>query len=606
MTRRPLPIRLLFNGLATLLGWLWRGYVGLFNRGLRFGGWWDINAQKGVLSLVQAWGGVFLDKGGAFYNARHPAFAGVDDDAVLANAIADGIADEIPVFLKGTWEITQPITDAAGRMTLWFSGRRNCTILYDGYPGDWIFEISSHKSEMIGGFLLYVSDVDNEYQFNGIDVKPGGSRLVIRGFPEIYRMKNGIRLTTVYGVEAELGIEEIEEIGIDFDEQGSPSTEANANTIYCQNLTGKTSGLGATGIRNVGHGNIVKSQQFSSWAIGYDGAAFSSGTMFGHFVESNTKNVQLAAGASLYWDCAQGFGGKMDIADGATFRTPWGWMHPSGLSHVPTTIAPLRYLTGFWPVTDASTVTIADRSGYGRPATKVGTWSSVAGPYGFAVSAGGSGGGGNNTIRLPTAALDSSLPWAIAVLVRPRAWVSGVNRMLTLQDGSGNYIFVNIEQDNVNMPMGYNGSGVSNLGRQITGTDEWQWVVFGYDPSVASGTIYNLNPGLLGYSVGQSAAPMTNIGATSLIEILGSGSVTGVCEVGAIALFNGGIPSRSALLHLTQLAAPLIVPGPQIPVYSDTTRPAAGRPGYTIFNTTDGKLNIDTGSGWTLADGTAT
>lgn len=41
-------------------------------------------------------------------------------------------------------------------------------------------------------------------------------------------------------------------------------------------------------------------------------------------------------------------------------------------------------------------------------------------------------------------------------------------------------------------------------------------------------------------------------------------------------------------------------------VYSDATRPAAGVAGRIIFNTDDGKLNIDTGAGWTLPDGSAT
>lgn len=41
-------------------------------------------------------------------------------------------------------------------------------------------------------------------------------------------------------------------------------------------------------------------------------------------------------------------------------------------------------------------------------------------------------------------------------------------------------------------------------------------------------------------------------------------------------------------------------------VFSDTERPAAGVAGRLIFNTTDGKLNIDDGTNWTLPDGTTT
>lgn len=43
-----------------------------------------------------------------------------------------------------------------------------------------------------------------------------------------------------------------------------------------------------------------------------------------------------------------------------------------------------------------------------------------------------------------------------------------------------------------------------------------------------------------------------------------------------------------------------------VPVYSDTTRPSAGQVGRVIFNTTDGQLNIDDGTNWTLPDGTTT
>lgn len=43
-----------------------------------------------------------------------------------------------------------------------------------------------------------------------------------------------------------------------------------------------------------------------------------------------------------------------------------------------------------------------------------------------------------------------------------------------------------------------------------------------------------------------------------------------------------------------------------IGVFTDATRPAAGIAGRVIYNSTDTNLNIDTGSGWILPDGTAT
>lgn len=42
-------------------------------------------------------------------------------------------------------------------------------------------------------------------------------------------------------------------------------------------------------------------------------------------------------------------------------------------------------------------------------------------------------------------------------------------------------------------------------------------------------------------------------------------------------------------------------------IFTDTTRPTAGAAeGRVIFNSTDGQLNIDDGTNWTLPDGTTT
>jgi hypothetical protein len=43
-----------------------------------------------------------------------------------------------------------------------------------------------------------------------------------------------------------------------------------------------------------------------------------------------------------------------------------------------------------------------------------------------------------------------------------------------------------------------------------------------------------------------------------------------------------------------------------LPVYDGAGRPAAGYAGRIIFNSDDGKLNIDDGTNWTLPDGTTT
>lgn len=50
----------------------------------------------------------------------------------------------------------------------------------------------------------------------------------------------------------------------------------------------------------------------------------------------------------------------------------------------------------------------------------------------------------------------------------------------------------------------------------------------------------------------------------------------------------------------------LIGTGPVLPTFTDATRGAAGTKGRVIFNDTDGQMNIDNGTNWTLPDGTVT
>lgn len=44
----------------------------------------------------------------------------------------------------------------------------------------------------------------------------------------------------------------------------------------------------------------------------------------------------------------------------------------------------------------------------------------------------------------------------------------------------------------------------------------------------------------------------------------------------------------------------------QLPVLDDATRGDPGNEGRIIYNTDDGQINIDTGSDWTLSDGSVT
>lgn len=50
----------------------------------------------------------------------------------------------------------------------------------------------------------------------------------------------------------------------------------------------------------------------------------------------------------------------------------------------------------------------------------------------------------------------------------------------------------------------------------------------------------------------------------------------------------------------------LILSQLQIPVKTDATRDSPGSAGKVIFNVDDGNMNIDTGTGWVLPDGSAT
>lgn len=49
-----------------------------------------------------------------------------------------------------------------------------------------------------------------------------------------------------------------------------------------------------------------------------------------------------------------------------------------------------------------------------------------------------------------------------------------------------------------------------------------------------------------------------------------------------------------------------VLDGLQLPLHTDANRGAASTAGRLIFNTDDGRLNIDDGTNWTLPDGTTT
>ena len=85
-----------------------------------------------------------------------------------------------------------------------------------------------------------------------------------------------------------------------------------------------------------------------------------------------------------------------------------------------------------------------------------------------------------------------------------------------------------------------------------------------------------------------SNALSISCGGTDIIDVDANGmNVTGSLKVGEIKIAtNIGILLAKS--------------------YSNAGRPSAGTAGRVIFNTDDGQLNIDTGSVWTLPDGTTT
>ena len=76
-------------------------------------------------------------------------------------------------------------------------------------------------------------------------------------------------------------------------------------------------------------------------------------------------------------------------------------------------------------------------------------------------------------------------------------------------------------------------------------------------------------------------------------------------NIGAAGVMNLFVNSISGTEVETGIAN-VSIPG-GFRVYTDGTRPLPGKKiGRTIFNTDDGQINIDNGTAWTLADGTAT
>jgi hypothetical protein len=483
---------------------------------------------------------IYADRNGLLpaYDVTHfgAKLDGVTDDSVavlscIAKAIADGRDVLIP---RGTLLLSSAITDTAGRLTIRFEG--SPTIKWNGANNTWVFDFIQQRSKLLGYFLLTPYSVSNEYLFNGIRCSGSGSRCVVSGFPQIYKSKNAVKMTTVYGCEFEIDISQASDIGVDFD------AESNANTVWAMGITGKTSTYGTTGIRNNGSMNICKSQQLSEWTTAYHGTANSSATMLGHFVESNTTACKLDDFASVVWDCGNA-NAALDINTKATLITPYGRNHPSGLAHVPDRMLPTRNMSVFYPLQDAGTTIAEDTSGNGRTGTKNGAWIKSTGPYGYALKLAS---GAYNTIRVPVSAITYNDDWAIAIQVKHESWGTGnQNIVFSVVEGS-NTIVVKAEKDTLNTPVSRNGSSL-NLSGPLHTTDVWEWICIGYEPG-GSGLISQLHPATFTQTVGmESAFANTLTNTPTTIEI--GGSSNGTMHIGSVAIWSGRMPSKTEMLH---------------------------------------------------------
>lgn len=95
-------------------------------------------------------------------------------------------------------------------------------------------------------------------------------------------------------------------------------------------------------------------------------------------------------------------------------------------------------------------------------------------------------------------------------------------------------------------------------------------------------------------------------GGTDHINLVASGAGSNIVidanGTGTITLSLSGV----ALQTITSTLTSFLTNHVRLPNKSDASRGAASLAGRIIYNTSDGKINIDTGSNWTLADGTIT
>lgn len=147
---------------------------------------------------------------------------------------------------------------------------------------------------------------------------------------------------------------------------------------------------------------------------------------------------------------------------------------------------------------------------------------------------------------------------------------------------SGEAHFEDIHPEDFEVGINF-GSGANGSAKDVTGHPS---VTDTIKISSGAGMVLCLNIGHLG-------------GTNSINDVVNSKTLTD----GTVGLYIGGdATSDNAWIMGDMVVGQTLTIG----VYTNGTRPLAGTAGRIIFNQTDGQLNIDDGSNWTLPDGSTT
>lgn len=467
-----------------------------------------------------------------------------DDTTALVALAAAGVTQGLPVYIGAGSIVTTGWTpDTSGRLTVLTSGTQSTIFRYSGSNGGSCIHLTKERTQILGGFS--VAPLASQ-TVTGLLLDGSASRCVVSDYPLFNGCDIAIKIDGVYGNELTADIGNGLSKGIHF------TSTANANRVQCQEVDGTTV-AGSIGIDDDGNDNETSGQQLSGWETPIAAAAGVSHNFTRHFIESCTNGGSLASGSALVFN-AYDTGVPFSVADGAAFITPFGFNHPNGAAHMPIQALPLKSLSVYYPVHDSGTTILQDFSGNGRTGTKNGAWASAAGPYGYAIRLAT---GGYNTIRLPVASLTYNGAWAVAVLCKHVTWGAADTNIVFKVFENSNTVTFSAVKDTYNTAAAVSGGPSSgNLTSVKHITDVWEWVCVGYD---GTSVAYNLHPSMLTKLTGQSVTGLTNPLTTTPTEIEVGGN-QGTMDVGAVAVWNGRIPSKTEMLHWCNQATPPLIP----------------------------------------------